>query len=387
MANDRESSPPSADEAMPLKVLLSGGGTGGHIYPALAIADAVRERLPAAGVLFVGAAGKMEMRRVPAAGYDIVGVPVAGFQRSLDRRNLAFPLKLARGMTQALRVVGEFAPDVAVGTGGYASGPALAAAAARGVPCFLQEQNALAGVTNRLLGKVAKAVFTAYPEAAGQFGSATTIQTGNPLRGGLTAGALPPTPEARAHFGLDARTPTLLSFGGSLGAKTVNEAHAAMTDFWRAHPELQLVWQTGEGYFERFGRSETALLPNVSCVPYLERMDLAYGAADLVACRAGALSISELQLLGKPALLIPSPNVAGDHQTYNARAVERAGGAVLVPDDRQVATLTELLPGLLADGERLARLADGMRARATPGAAAQIANTLIEHVRARRARP
>lgn len=364
-----------------MRLLLSGGGTGGHIYPALAIADAVRAREPAARILFVGAVGKMEMRRVPAAGYDILGVAVSGFQRSLDRRNLTFPFKLAKGMAQAYEAVRAFAPDVAVGTGGYASGPALAAAAARGVPCFIQEQNALAGVTNRLLGRVAKAVFTAYPEVAPQFASAKTIQTGNPLRGGLRPGALPAAGEGRAHFGLDAGRPTLLSFGGSLGARTVNEAHASMTDFWESHPGLQLIWQTGEGYYGRFANCATARLPNVSCVAYLERMDLAYGAADLVACRAGALSISELQLLGKPALLIPSPNVTGDHQTHNARAVERAGGAVLVPDGEQAGRLAEVIPALLGDPDRLGQLAAGMRAQATPGAAAQIANTLLEYAR------
>lgn len=368
-----------------MRLLLSGGGTGGHIYPALAIADAVRERLPGAEVLFVGARGKMEMRRVPAAGYAIEDVSVAGFQRNLDRRNLSFPFKLIGGLRQAFKVVKGFGPDLAVGTGGYASGPALAAAAVRGVPCFLQEQNALAGVTNRLLGRLARAVFIAYPEAAAQFASAKTVRTGNPLRGGLRAENLPAPHEARPHFGLDAERPTLLSFGGSLGARSINEAHAAMADFWSGYPELQLIWQTGEGYFEQYERSATARLPNVTCVPYLERMDLAYGAADLVACRAGALSISELQLLGKPALLVPSPNVTGDHQTHNARAVERAGGAVLVPDGEQVATFEEIIPGLLGDAERLGQLAAGMRAQGTPGAAAAIANYLIEYDRERRA--
>ena len=209
------------------------------------------------------------------------------------------------------------------------------------------------------------------------------IHTGNPLRGGLRPEGLPGPNEARPHFGLEATPPTLLSFGGSLGARTVNEAHAAMAEFWAANPDLQLIWQTGEGYFDQYRSSATALLPNVSCVPYLERMELAYGAADVVACRAGALSISELQLLGKPALLVPSPNVTGDHQTHNARAVERAGGAVVVPDAEQVATFTSVIPALLRDGERRAELAAGMLAQAKPGAAAEIANYLIEYARER----
>ena len=362
------------------RFLLSGGGSGGHIYPALAIAEALRARRPDAQFLFVGALGKMEMRRVPAAGFEIVGLPVAGFHRGLDLRNLSFPLKLARSGARAWGTVRRFGPDAAIGTGGYASGPALAAAHARGVPVFLQEQNAFPGVTNRLLGRVARRVYLAYPGAESYFASAKTLQTGNPLRGALDRATLPSRGEGATHFGLDAARPTLLSFGGSQGARSMNEAHAAMTDFWARRTDLQLIWQTGEGYYARFGESPTARLPNVTCVPYLERMDLAYAAADLVACRAGALSISELQLLGKPALLVPSPNVAGDHQTANARAVERQGGAVVVPDREQVAMLGEALPTLLRDGGRLRELGDAMARAARPDAAREIAASILEHV-------
>ncbi|MFK8055706.1 MAG: undecaprenyldiphospho-muramoylpentapeptide beta-N-acetylglucosaminyltransferase [Saprospiraceae bacterium] len=363
-----------------LRVLLSGGGTGGHIYPALAIAAAIKELAPDTEFLFVGAEGKMEMRRIPAAGYKIVGLPVAGFHRSLDVRNFSFPFKLLRSLGKARRTVKEFAPDVAIGTGGYASGPALAAASIAGVSVFLQEQNALAGVTNRLLGRIAKAVFVAYPEAITYFASAKTVHSGNPLRSSLIADNLTDKVVGRVHFGLDPNKPTLLSFGGSLGARKMNEAFVEMHSFWKTHQELQVIWQTGEGYFSRFSESETAQLPNVKCVPYLERMDLAYAAADLVACRAGALSISELQLLGKPSLLIPSPNVSGDHQTANAKAVERTGAAVLIPDNQQVEKLTATLSQLLGDPNALARMSKAAVDSAKPDAAQHIAKYILDYV-------
>jgi UDP-N-acetylglucosamine--N-acetylmuramyl-(pentapeptide) pyrophosphoryl-undecaprenol N-acetylglucosamine transferase len=363
-----------------LRILLSGGGTGGHIYPALAIAAALKELVPDSEFLFVGAEGKMEMRRIPEAGYKIVGLPVAGFHRSLDKRNFAFPFKLVRSLGKARKTVKDFNPDVAIGTGGYASGPALAAAYSLGVPVFLQEQNALAGVTNRLLGKIAKSVFVAYPEAITYFASAKTIHTGNPLRKSLSADSLTSKEKGRVHFGLDPNKPTLLSFGGSLGARKMNDAFVEMHAFWKAHQELQVIWQTGEGYFARFSESETAKLPNVKCVPYLERMDLAYAAADLVACRAGALSISELQLLGKPSLLIPSPNVSGDHQTANAKAVERTGAAVLIPDNQQVEKLSATLSQLLGDSQALAQMAKAASDTAKPAAAQHIAQHILEYV-------
>ena len=365
-----------------LRILLAGGGTGGHIYPALAIADALRRERPDSQFLFVGAAGKMEMRRVPAAGYDIRAIPVMGFHRGLDRRNLAFPLKLARSLRQARGIVADFAPAVAIGTGGYVSGPALAAARLRGVPLFVQEQNALPGVTNRLLARGAERVFTAYEAAAAYFPRGKAEHTGNPLRLSLDPTAMPEAAFAKTHFGLDPTCPTLLSFGGSLGAKRMNEAHAAMTSFWRERADLQLIWQTGEGYYDAYRDTPTARLPNVTCVKYLERMDLAYAAADLVSCRAGALSISELQLLGKAALLVPSPNVSGDHQTANARAVEAGGGAVLVPDDRQGEVLSRLLPQLLPDAEATERMARRMAEMAKPHAARDIARAIIAHVEA-----
>ena len=370
-------------ESQAHRFLLAGGGTGGHIYPALAIADALRRERPESQFLFVGAEGKMQMQRVPKAGYRITAIPVMGFHRGLDRRNLAFPFKLARSLGRARSIVADFAPSAAIGTGGYVSGPALMTARLRGVPVFLQEQNALPGVTNRLLSRVAQTVFTAYEEAHGFFPSGTPHLSGNPLRLHLDPTAMPGAAFAKTHYGLDPDRPVLLSFGGSLGARSMNEALAAMTGFWRKHNDLQLIWQTGEGYFDTYKDSPTAQLPNVTCLRYLERMDLAYAAADLVSCRAGALSISELQLLGKAALLIPSPNVSGDHQTANARAVEAAGGAILVPDVEQRARLVQLLPQLLADADATEDMARNMAAMARPQAARDIARAIIAYVERR----
>ncbi len=376
---------------------MSGGGTGGHIYPALAIADALKVQRPDAEFLFIGARGKMEMQRIPAAGYSIVGVPISGFHRKLDMRNLLFPFKLIGGLTTAFSAVRSFKPDAAVGTGGFASGPALAAAAALGVPVFLQEQNAYPGITNRLLGRVAKHVFTAYEEAHHYFGSARAgesasapahelqadghkvLLTGNPLRSSLSQNKLHPAATAKAHYGLDPKVPTLLSFGGSLGSLSINLAHEALHDFWN-NCGMQLIWQTGEGYFSRFSESETAKLPNVHCTPYLNEMDFAYSAADLVYCRAGALSIAELQLLGKPAVLVPSPNVAGDHQTANARAVEFAGGALVVKDTEQVEHMRAEVKTLLSNPLRLAEMAAHMVKQGKPHAATSIAKAILAHV-------
>ena len=225
----------------------------------------------------------MEMRRVPAAGFDIEGIPVSGFHRGFDSRNFSFPLKLWQGMREARRVVRGFAPDAAIGTGGYVSGPALATAQLQGVPTFVQEQNAYPGVTNRLLARRAVCVFGAY-EAANRYFPADRIQlTGNPLRSTLKLSTLPDAAFAKTHFKLDPQKPTLLSFGGSLGAANMNRAAVALTDFWQQHPQWQLIWQTGEGYYQTYQDSSLAKLPNVRCLPYLERMDLAYAAADLVA--------------------------------------------------------------------------------------------------------
>ncbi len=367
-----------ADRA--LRFLLAGGGSGGHIYPALAIADALRLAAPTAEFLFVGAEGKMEMRRVPAAGYTIESVPVTGFHRGLDRRNFSFPFRLSRSLGRAHRLVRAFAPDAAIGTGGYVSGPALAVARVQGSPVFIQEQNAFPGVTNRLLGKVATRVFQAYEEANAYFPDGKNVHTGNPLRLSLDPASMPQAAYAKTHFQLRGDAPVLLSFGGSLGAKSMNEATAAMHDFWLAHPDLQLIWQTGEGYFERYRDCPTAQLPNVRCLAYLERMDLAYAAADLVSCRAGALSISELQLLGKPALLIPSPNVAGDHQTANARAVEAKGAARLIADRGQETELRQVLPELLRDSAAMQAMGARMRSLAKPNAATEIAQHILSYV-------
>ena len=362
------------------RILMSGGGTGGHIYPALAIADAVKQLAPDAKILFVGAEERMEMQLVPRHGYEIIGLPVRGFQRKLDKRNLSFPWLLLKSFQQARAIVGDFKPDLAVGTGGFASGPALFAAMLSRKPIFLQEQNAYPGITNRMLGKRAERIFQAYEEANRYVPKGKSVVSGNPLRQGMKLADLPQKAEALAFFGLDPAKPCLLVFGGSLGARTMNQAQQALYDFWASRRDLQMIWQTGKGYYAGFSESETASLPNVVCLPYLERMDMAYAAADLVACRAGALSISELQVLGKPALLFPSPNVAGNHQHANASAVERAGGCVLVADDRQVELIPSALQNLLGDPSKLSGMSASMLGQARPDAAQLIAKTLLSYV-------
>lgn len=313
----------------PLRVLISGGGTGGHIFPALSIANALRRRDPSVEILFVGARGRMEMERVPAAGYRIVGLPVAGFDRRRPWRNFGVLLKLWKSMRLARRVLRDFRPDIAVGVGGYASGPMLKEAQRKGVPTLIQEQNSYAGVTNKLLARKAAAICTAYPSMERFFPAAKIVLTGNPVRADiLESGAS--RAEARRALGFDPDARLVLVVGGSLGALTVNESVAAALPSW-TDAGASVLWQTGKAYADRFATRAVGY-PTVKAVPFISRMDLAYRAADIVVSRAGAGTISELQLLGKCAVLVPSPNVAEDHQRKNAEALASRDAAVMVLD-------------------------------------------------------
>ncbi|MEN0002620.1 MAG: UDP-N-acetylglucosamine--N-acetylmuramyl-(pentapeptide) pyrophosphoryl-undecaprenol N-acetylglucosamine transferase, partial [Bacteroidota bacterium] len=291
-----------------LKVIISGGGTGGHVFPAIAIADAIKAKVPTAKFLFVGAQGKIEMEKVPKAGYQIEGLWISGFQRKLTLRNVLFPIKLGWSLLKAWSIISRFKPDVAVGVGGYASGPTLEVAARKGIPCLIQEQNSFPGITNRLLAKKMQQICVAYEGMERFFPKGKLKNTGNPVREGLKVEERDKAAGA-AHFGFDAEKASLFVFGGSLGAKSINEAMAANAAFLKAHPEVHVLWQVGKLYYEEYKACATAQLPNVEIRPFIDRMDLAYQWADLVVCRAGALTISELCLLGQPALLIPSPNV------------------------------------------------------------------------------
>lgn len=361
-----------------LRIIISGGGTGGHIFPAVSIANAVRELRPDARILFVGAEGRMEMQRVPAAGYDIKGLPVAGFDRKHLWRNAAVIVKLLRSRQLASRIVREFRPQVAVGVGGYASGPTLNVAQRLGIPTLIQEQNSYAGVTNKLLAKKADCICVAY-EGMERFFPADRIRfTGNPVRQNLLHSSL--TREAAiAALGLEPERRTVLIIGGSLGARTLNESVIGNLSLIRQQRHVQFVWQTGKYY----SAAITAELERLHCPDNLKVCDFiadmaaAYAAADLIISRAGAGSISEFCLLGKPVILVPSPNVAEDHQTKNAMALVQKDAAIYVADAEARRTLVPLAINTVADTARLATLSANIKALARPNAAADIACEVI----------
>lgn len=337
-----------------LRVLISGGGTGGHIFPALSIANALRRRNPDTEIMFVGALGRMEMERVPAAGYDIVGLPVAGFERKRLWRNFGVMIKLMRSMRLAKKVVREFRPDIAIGVGGYASGPTLKAAQKRDVPTLLQEQNSYAGVTNKLLAKKAGAICVAYSGMERFFPADRIVLTGNPVRADITSCTLT-REQAREALGMDPKRKMVLVVGGSLGARTINESIARSIDAV-TEAGAQILWQTGKFYADECA-AIAAGHDNVRATAFISDMATAYRAADLVVARAGAGTISELQLLGLPAVLIPSPMVAEDHQRKNAQALADRDAAVMILDADAREQLPATVTGLLADDVRRARLA------------------------------
>ena len=337
-------------------ILLSGGGTGGHIFPALSIANALRRRLNV-DILFVGADNRMEMERVPAAGYPIKGLPVAGFDRRHLLRNIGVLLKLRKSMGIAKEIVDEFKPDIAIGVGGYCSGPTLKAAQQRGVPTLLQEQNSYAGVTNKLLAKKAEKICVAYQDMERFFPAEKIVLTGNPIRKDLLDHKLTPA-EARRSFGLAADRPTLLVVGGSLGALTINES---MTEGLRPIVEAgyQVIWQTGKSFLPK-AQAAAKGLQGVVVTPFISDMAAAYASATLVVSRAGAGSISELEVLGKPVILVPSPNVAEDHQTKNARALASRGAALLIPDAETRQRLKGEVLALISSPERLKAMSEAI---------------------------
>ncbi|MDE6842438.1 MAG: undecaprenyldiphospho-muramoylpentapeptide beta-N-acetylglucosaminyltransferase [Muribaculaceae bacterium] len=353
-----------------LRVLISGGGTGGHIFPALSIANILKERY-GAEILFVGADNRMEMERVPAAGYKIIGLPVAGFDRKYLWRNLSVLLKLWRSILRARSIVRDFKPDIAIGVGGYASGPTLKAAQRAGVPTLLQEQNSYPGVTNKLLGKKAEVICMAYEGGERFFPADKIIITGNPVRKDLLKCKTTPS-EARLSFGLDPDRPTVLVTGGSLGALTLNETMEKHIGTLTAHG-LQVIWQTGKNFGNR-GIKAAKGLKGVVVTEFLNDMGTAYAAATLVVSRAGAGAISELELLGKPVVLVPSPNVAEDHQTKNARALSDKGAAILVPDDECHHILPGVLISLARDKQRLQSMSNAISAMARHDSDKLIAN-------------
>jgi UDP-N-acetylglucosamine--N-acetylmuramyl-(pentapeptide) pyrophosphoryl-undecaprenol N-acetylglucosamine transferase len=349
------------------KFIVSGGGTGGHIFPALSIADGLRKRFSGCEILFVGAEGKMEMEKVPAAGYHIVGLPVAGFHRGEIWRNFAFIPKLLKSVLKAKKVVKDFQPDVVIGVGGYASGPILRVAANLGVPTVLQEQNSYAGVTNKILGKKAKKICVAYDKMERFFPAEKIVFTGNPIRQGLES-IVPRSAEAKEFFNITTDQPVILVVGGSLGARTLNQSMLASLELIRKS-EIIIVWQTGKYYYKDIQAQLNANpVGNIRLMEFIPRMDLAYSVADLVISRAGAGTISELCMVGAASILVPSPNVSEDHQTFNAMSLVEKDAAILVKD---ADAIKELIPDALAlvnNREKCLRLSQNILKLATPHA-------------------
>jgi len=357
-----------------MRVICSGGGTGGHIFPAVAVAQELKKRNPSTEVLFIGAKGKMEMSKVPKAGFKIKGLWISGFQRRLTYKNISFPFKLLSSIINARSIIRDFKPDVVAGFGGFASGAALWTAGKMGIPTLIQEQNSYPGVTNRILGKNVKTVCTAYDAASKYFKGPKLVITGNPVRAMEGANTNPAI--ARESIGLSKDKKTILLIGGSLGARSMNEALRSGIDEIRKWQDIQLIWQCGAAYFEEFKSCDTANLDNVKLVEFIEDMDIAYAAADLVICRAGALTISELMVLGKPAILIPSPNVAEDHQTKNALALVEHDAAILVEDKSMSGSLFDKIGMIINDEEVLSRLTENIKKLARPNAVKLIVDEL-----------
>jgi UDP-N-acetylglucosamine--N-acetylmuramyl-(pentapeptide) pyrophosphoryl-undecaprenol N-acetylglucosamine transferase len=330
------------------RVIISGGGTGGHIFPAISIANALRKMDPEMQILFVGAEGRMEMEKVPAAGYDIVGLPVAGFNRKLLHKNIPVIVKLFRSLRLAKKILEDFKPDVVVGVGGYASGPVLKQAGRMGIPTLIQEQNSYAGVTNKLLAQKASAICVAYDGMEKYFPAEKIIKTGNPVRQNFE-NISELSDEAYGHFGLTRGMPVILVLGGSLGAGSINGALSENIGMMKSSG-TQWIWQTGKNYFEDVNALvSVSAAPGIRVHAFINRMDLAFAAADVIISRAGAGTISELCLVGKPVILVPSPNVAEDHQTRNALALSGKGAAVLLPDGDVNGKLVEEALALVND--------------------------------------
>ncbi len=358
---------------MKKRVILSGGGTGGHIYPAVAVAEALRRKWgDDVELLFVGAEGKMEMEKVPALGYNIVGLPIAGLQRRMDWHNLLVPFKVVRSLLAARGVIRDFSADVVAGFGGYASAPVLWAAQRMGVPTLIQEQNSYAGVTNKILARHARRICVAYDGMERFFPADRIVKTGNPLRGNF-APAAGKRPEALEYYGLRADLPVVMVVGGSLGTRTLNEMMKSWVATLGDEAPVQVLWQTGK-YYEAEMRAFLAEHPvrNIWQGAFIDRMDYAYEVADVVVSRSGACTVSELSLVGKPTIFVPSPNVAEDHQTRNAEALVARDAAVMVRDADAVKDGMRRALELLADGEGMKRLARNIAALGVPDAAERV---------------
>jgi UDP-N-acetylglucosamine--N-acetylmuramyl-(pentapeptide) pyrophosphoryl-undecaprenol N-acetylglucosamine transferase len=351
------------------RFIISGGGTGGHIYPAIAIANGLKCRFPKSEFLFVGAEGRMEMEKVPRAGYEIVGLPIMGLQRRFTFQNLLLPFKLLKSLMLAKKIIKNFRPDVAIGVGGFASAPLLRRAEGLNVPCVIQEQNSYAGLTNKWLAKKVNTICVAYDHMDKYFPKEKLVKTGNPVRSDIIETKIDQS-EARVSFGLEKDKKTLLIIGGSLGAFTINESIEKLLPEFDKH-NMQVLWQTGKYFFER-AQASSSKYENVAVNEFIYTMDKAYACADVVISRAGALSISELCLVGKPTILIPSPNVSEDHQTMNAMALVDTNSAVLVKDVEARERLGSALFELIKDEKRQEELSENIVKLGFPDATERI---------------
>lgn len=363
-----------------LRIIISGGGTGGHIFPAVSIANAIKAKYPDAKILFVGALGRMEMQRVPAAGYEIKGLPICGFDRKHLLKNLAVLFKIWKSQRMAKKIINDFKPMAAVGVGGYASGPTLNVCASKGIPCLIQEQNSYAGVTNKLLAKKADKICVAYEGMARFFPADKIIMTGNPVRQNVLETSITPE-EARKQFGLDPNKKTILLVGGSLGARTINESLLNNLE-QIAKSDIQFIWQTGKFYNASIKEQlKGKELPNLKVMDFISDMGAAYKAADLVISRAGASSISEFCLIGKPVILVPSPNVAEDHQTKNAMALVNKDAAIYVKDSEAPSLLIDKAINIVSDEQKLTSLSENIKKLGLKNSADVIADEVIKLAR------
>ena len=363
-----------------MRVLISGGGTGGHVYPAIALANAIKDKDPSVEILFVGAQGKLEMKKVPAAGYFIKGLWISGFQRKLSFRNLSFPFKLASSLYRGRKIIMDYKPDVVVGVGGYASGPILQVASMMKIPTLIQEQNSYPGITNKILAKKVNEICVAYDGMERFFPSEKIIYTGNPVRRDLYDIQIN-REEAKASFGIDNDHKTVLIFGGSLGARRINESVKGAFDMIKRHSEINYIWQVGKMYFDEYSCGVVAALPNITVLPFIERMDYAYAAADAVVCRAGALTISEIALINKPAVLRPSPHVAEDHQTKNAMALVNNDAALMVPNAEAKEKMIPTILELLSDEKLQQYLVCNLKKMGRPNATSEIVEEIFKLVK------
>ena len=352
-----------------INILISGGGTGGHIYPAIAIANELKLRFPNAKFLFVGAKDKMEMEKVPQAGYEIKGLWISGIQRQLTVDNLSFPFKLISSLWNASKIIRNFKPDIAIGTGGFASGPTLIMANKKGIPTLIQEQNSFPGITNKLLSKKAGKICVAYDDLERFFPVDKIVKTGNPVRQDLLS-IHSKRDEGKAFFKLDDSKKTILVLGGSLGARKINQLVENNLDFFKEQ-DVQVVWQCGKLYFDEYKKYNE--LENIQVHQFLNRMDFAYASSDIIISRAGASSVSELCIVGKPVIFIPSPNVSEDHQTKNAKSIADKHAAILLKES-ELDTFSIVFETLLKDKGKQEHLSENIKELALPGATTDIVN-------------